>query len=265
MSDWQERHHPRDEDGRFRDKTGWAGAVVARMMPGGHQYVRGQDRREEVDIGHLAQQAEALSAAIQENGSEWGLPDEGLRGIYTLQGYHGKPEVLTELEMDHRITAEGWQQVWRGFGKVNADRQSGYLEAFRSDEGHWPGLGIYGNGTYTATAFSEARQYAEWTRPRQDMTFEEEDDAYDDYRTHLGIARIAINPEARGINYFDLANLYRRERVERDDPVWSRAMGDLGRYAAASGYDYIFMNDDDVGAGQLVVLNRTAIAVQGAS
>ncbi len=259
---WRETDHPRDRHGRFTDS--WAGDILERLVPGGHRRVSGRDRRDEVDIPGLAAKAEALSAEIQDRGSEWGLPDEGLREIYQMQGFDGKPEILSELEMDHRITAEGWQQVWRGFGKVGADRQSEYLEAFRSGEDHWPGLGIYGNGTYTATAFSEARQYAEWTRPRQDMTFEEEDELYDDYRTHTGIARIAIDPEARGINYFDLANLYRTEREERNDPVWTRAMGDLGRYAATRGYDYVFMNDDEIGAGQLVVLNRTAVAIQEA-
>ena len=265
MSDWQERHHPRDDRGRFRDKDGWAGEAVARMMPGGRRRVVGRDRRDEVDIPRQAALAEAMSAEIQDRGSEWGVRDEGLAEIYEMQGFHARPEVLTELEMDHRITAEGWQQVWRGFGKVGADRQSEYLEAFRSGEEHYPGLGIYGNGTYSATAFSEARQYAEWAVPREGMSFDEQDDAYDDYRTHTGIARIAIDPEARGINYFDLASLFRRERDERNDPVWSRAMGDLGRYAATSGYDYIFMNDDEMGAGQLVILNRSAVAVQGAS
>lgn len=259
MSDWRERDHPRDEDGRFRGKSGWASAVVAQMMPGGHRYVQGQDRREEIDIEELAQQAEALSAAIQANGSEWGLPDDGLRGIYALQGYHGKPEVLTELEMDHRILAEGWEQVWRGFGKVNANRQSEYLEAFRSGEEHWPGLGIYGNGTYTAEKFSEARHYSEWTRPRQGMSFEEEDDAYDDYRSHPGIARIAINPEARAIYYYDVARLLRADREGKGER-WARAMGDVGRYAALLGYDYITTDTE-----QIIILNRTAVAVQGAS
>jgi hypothetical protein len=231
------------------------------MMPGGHRLVEGEDRRFQLDHTRGRELAEKLSADIQANGSEWGVRDDGLAEIYEAQGFHGRPEVLPEAEMDARV-ASGWVEVWRGFGKVGADSQAEYLEAFRSGSEHYPGLGIWGNGTYTTTRFSEARGYAEWTRPRDGMSFEEEDDAYDDYHTHHGIARMAINPQARGVDYDEISTRLRAERETRDE-AWRRSMGDVGRYAAAHGYDYIKV-DNAINQDQIVILNRTAIAIQGA-
>jgi hypothetical protein len=73
---------------------------------------------------------------------EWGNyrnGDPALAGIYRAKGFDGLPTVLPDAEFD---ALEG-QTLWRGV------RGAQYAEQFRSGE-YYPGLGVFGNGTYSA-------------------------------------------------------------------------------------------------------------------
>lgn len=71
--------------------------------------------------------------------------------LYTAQGFHAKPDVLDKAAIDSYV-AKGEIQVFRGtegIGKTAAEKDA-YSKAYRDGAEHYPGFGIYGNGTYTA-------------------------------------------------------------------------------------------------------------------
>lgn len=148
--------------------------------------------------------------------------------VAAVQGYTGTPELLSKEEMDQRVAA-GWTEVYRGF------TQPEYEEQFKSGP-YRAGFGLYGGGTYTAASYEKALSYTS------------EGD-----RLLLGthdpdlVARMAINPDAKGVTYQDIVG-----------HLQSGEAGDTGMWAAGAGYDYIVEPRDNT----YIILNRTAVAVQ---
>lgn len=212
---------------------------------------RGRDIREELD--YQAIQEQVGQAALTRGGYGWkSVQDEALGLIYDLQGYHGKPEVLTEAEMDRRI-ANGWIEVWRGFGAPPGGVE--YAEAFRSGDRHYAGLGVHGNGTYTAFGSDAAYQAGTYTvdPPGSGGPIEPR-----------AMVRMAIPPEAKLINMLDVAHVHEvRGDFGIRDPLRAargRVLSDGGRLAAAMGYDGMALERD--GRGVYVIFNRSMLAVQ---
>lgn len=210
--------------------------------------------------------------------------DSELAGIGSRQGFDGLPQVVTRAEMDAAV-GSGWTEVWRGVvgsGEVTPAQING---RFRSGA-YEPGRGQYGNGWYT----SVRRITAEIYRGRDPMTDYPAGGGVDFELSDLdpidpgpdSLLRIAINPAARVVDYDDLLEMH--EAWGRGRPGGSAAgkvFADLGRFAAARGYDVVRVgldhhdgayypgwetSDEDElgGAIQWIVLNRTAVMVQRA-
>lgn len=171
-------------------------------------------------------------------------PDKVLGRIWATQGFDGPPRVGTQREMDAAV-ADGWTEMYR---RVEG---AGYAEQFRSGDA-WPGLGGYGNGTYAVPAWG---------------------------RTHVAgyggdELRIALRPDAKIADMWDLDREWRDQYGGMVDPYSVQdgnheraAMGDLGRWAAARGYDAMFVPDRDNPDHiplEWVIFNRTAVMVQEA-
>lgn len=95
---------------------------------------------------------------------KWRLPngydsrgDLALAEIYRLQGFDGLPTLVTRGEMDAlQASGEVSKRVYRGVNPAPDGKSS--VDAYRTGKYH-PGIGIYGNGTYTATNRETALNY----------------------------------------------------------------------------------------------------------
>jgi hypothetical protein len=214
-----------------------------------HERARGRDIREELDYESLWGLAKNLGDRV-----DYGQQDDALAEIYQRQGFHGRPEVLTEAEMDQRI-ADGWVEVWRGFGAP--PEGIGYAEAFRRGETHYAGLGVHGNGTYAAFGSDASFQASTYTYHRDFGRLEDSPRA---------LVRMAIPPDANVGSLFDMAYVPEvRGAYGVSDPVRAargRVFSDDGRLAAAMGYDALVL--DQNGRGVYLILNRSMLAVQEA-
>jgi hypothetical protein len=130
-------------------------------------------------------------------------------------------------------------------------------EQYRSGD-YWPGMGIFGSGTYTAVEHDTVLGYL--------------DGPLDN---NPGLLRIAINPNARVVDFDELVTRYESEKWKRhpegyQGTPYERLWADMGRYAAGLGYDAVAAQprNADYRDGRImyyVILNRTAVAVQEAS
>lgn len=175
--------------------------------------------------------------------------DLALRDIYERQGFDGLPEVIPADQWDQFLEDnKDHIPVFRGVQAPRVgDSAAPHVEAFRSGD-YWPGVGIYGNGTYTSTVRRGAEMYA----------------------SREGVIEMAIRPDARILDWrrtgkrfdptaidIEPSDAYDFEEVFRDD----------GRAAAMRGYDAILVQNpgsDIDGEIYYVVLNRTAVVVKGA-
>jgi len=264
---WDRSEHPRWPKGskppppgaiggRFMPKTGdWAGMVSDRVGRGRgeHERARGRDLREELD--YQAIQVEVGRDALFRMGYGYkGVQDDALVLLYDRQGFHGKPEVLTETEMDARI-ASGWREAWRGFGAPPGGIE--YAEAFRTGDRHYAGIGVTGNGTYAAFGPDGAYQALTYTKQPAGGAGPVEPRA---------LVRIAVPPDARILDHYDISSIVEvRGDYGIHDPARAargRVLADDGRLAAAMGYDAIEMADHTDERGVLVIFNRSILAVQ---
>lgn len=84
--------------------------------------------------------------------------DVYLGSLLRDQGFDGRPHVANKDQLD-RFIAQGEIELFRGVrGGPNGPGE--YADQFRDGE-LFPGLGIFGNGTYTARDVNKARGYAD--------------------------------------------------------------------------------------------------------
>lgn len=220
---------------------------------------------------------------------DYDLPyDFNLAFIVRGQGFDAKPQVNTREEID-RAVADGWIETWRGVGLYDGPIQPSEVNRGLRFGPFEPGRGIYGNGVYV----SVRRNTAETFRGRDPKTdfpsgpgpdFGPED--YEGEERPDSLLRIAIDPKARMADYDEL-----RQEVQNwaagaeEHSSEANVFADVGRYAAARGYDVMLVrghgdgsfypgfetdkvDDEDAGsfpqADQYVILNRSAIAIQRA-
>jgi hypothetical protein len=221
--------------------------------------------------------------------------DHALGAIYEARGYHAKPELMSSEDLTNYVNDNNVPEMWRGVGSNYwIDRSQGdeaartyYSRQLQSGEAHWPGKGVYGNGTYTAYGMrNNANHYTE---------------ALGMARACAGgpdgsVTRMALRPDARIANYshieseaskarYRIKNEYNSlfapshdapmaERVyyETQKRRLQRAMdlfSDEGRVAALMGYDAIDVADSQTGPHQsnfgsvryMVVYNRGALVM----
>jgi hypothetical protein len=181
-----------------------------------------------------------------------GIGDEVLEAIYEYTGFDALPIVLEEDEFD--ILAEGNEVLYRGLtgyswpgGSLTPQELMDLMRFGR----HYPGLGIYGNGTYSSTVSSVAFDYAS-----QQSTLT---------ATAQNMLRMMLNPAARIADSSQLAEEYGKYHSVFTPQPGGRLRSpaqelllNSGRFAAAKGFDAIRVAGPD---GIVVVLNRGALTV----
>ncbi|WP_157228924.1 hypothetical protein [Nocardia brevicatena] len=176
--------------------------------------------------------------------------DGGLLHIVQRQGFDGPPKVVGP-EGIREVVAAGGIELFRG---VQIDS---HITEFKSGR-FFPGLGVFGNGTYASRDRSVASDYA----------------------GPGGILRMALRPDARIISYSKLCSKQQKalraidrelrslgkfpqdsEVVRRTEElkVRKKVLGDEGRFAAVTGEcDAYYVRS----VGDWVILNRTAVVVE---
>lgn len=176
--------------------------------------------------------------------------DHSLAVIGHEQGFDAKPRVVSKAEMD-RLVAEGHTETFRGVGQRPGGPTGAEIhEEMRSGHAYY-GNGIYGNGYYWGE-HRIAKMYSD-DRPGS-------------------VARAVISPNAKIADFYgpggkDLGGLdeeHTKFLAGIDDPELLEVYGDIGRYAAARGYDVIRINQKN-GEPFYNVLNRSALVVEEAS
>lgn len=198
--------------------------------------------------------------------------DGQLTAISKMQGWHGKPRVVSKEEMD-RLVAAGAPPLYRGVKPAKTGTPKDFFDSLRGTPGsaeYELGTGVYGNGVY----FSDSRDTATHFATKRGVKDPNE-----------GIIRGMIDPNARSIDYDKIKQMARDEltRLEAEEKAkgltmkdtpeeWKKSreqMGiliDPGRYAALLGYDVIDVgpqHDDGYQKTlQRVVLNRTVLILE---
>jgi hypothetical protein len=222
-----------------------------------HQRVTGSDQESWLRA-HVADSLSAIKRAGDRDGA-LGLTNQ-------RQGFDRKPDVVDHAALDEAVRS-GWIEVWRGVdpGMSVASTAKSAREIndeFKSGD-FFPGLGLYGNGTYTSVSKDVALVYAGHV-PEFGESMEPG-----------GLVRLAIDPDSRIVNYDQVLREQKQflGTVPADSPLAVLA-GDAGRFAAMRGYDIVKVVGQTDGSDilnpatgrddhdQYVILNRTAVKVQ---
>jgi hypothetical protein len=206
---------------------------------------QGKDSRRTVGRDLVAADRVALAKDVVANQYSQQGADRGLAVIANRQGFDGKPQVVSKAEMD-KLVAEGHAEMFRGvvgsYRKSAADMQ----EDTRSGPAFF-GNGMFANGYY----FSEDRQVGV---------------DYSD-KSPGSVLRGVLIKDANIVSYKEIEaehEAFLKSIIGRPDAMAMRTTyDDLGRYAAARGYDAIVI------PGQnrhpiYDVLNRTATILEEA-
>jgi hypothetical protein len=181
---------------------------------------------------------EALMASDEFGG------DAAFRAIAHRQGFDGLPRVVDRDEFER--LAQGRPVIYRAVSATETD--AGAMTAAELQEQmrtgpSVPGTGHYGSGFYFGNNEEDVTEY------------------YGD-RTPGSTVRAVLKSNARAVDFDAINADWERFKADRDavdgyDPARSVYGADLGRYAAARGFDVIETDD-----GIFVVLNRTALIVE---
>lgn len=167
-----------------------------------------------------------------------GPGDSRLGNIWREQGFDGPPKAVSDEELDKEIEG-GAIELFRG---LHGPKALEYAEQFIGGDEHFPGLGVYGNGTYTTPSSNFASRYA----------------------SRGGVLlRMALPKDARIIDAPELFNLSQQAKNDLQgnpgvDPRVRDAMSDPGRLASMLGYDAIRVPTTPT---EYIILNRTAVSV----
>jgi hypothetical protein len=195
---------------------------------------------------------EKLGQIVQDKNSYVGSGDPTGYAIQKATGYDALPVVASKYQIDN-LVEKGWTESFRGVeGSSNTSAKDIYV-AFKEGE-FFPGRGIFGNGTYSASdRFVAERHYA---------------GGIDAIRRGEGAAwRMAISPDAKVIKYSELdkmeptpanPNLSGSESITQQDVFFDR-----GYRAIREGYDIILVEEKDNNTSDYyIILNRGVVAVQ---
>jgi hypothetical protein len=175
--------------------------------------------------------------------------DATLEAIAKKQGFDGKAEMVDQEEFD-KVVAEGGTVTYRGitphYDGPGPDAKYISTEGEITDQfaqgEYFGGMGVYGNGTYTATDISTANHYAS------------EDGAGG------SVVTMAVRPTARIATPLEWNAA--REAAKKGGGFTGAS--NEGRILAAQGFDgyrIIGRNVDDPASNFLIVLNRKALVV----
>lgn len=202
-------------------------------------------------LSELAQQVEANSTP--EFKARRGVIDVATMADHL--GYHDKPTVVTAAHMDQLVSTSGFMELFRGLEAKGALTSAEMAELWRTGDTHYIGAGMFGHGSYAATAHHTAATYARSSAKVGSVG-----------RMRSGgyIMRIGLRPDAKVIDS-DLITKDWREYVRKQkagNPDAQKVFFDVSSYAMARGYDAIKTMEID-GGHYYVILNRAATVVQG--
>jgi hypothetical protein len=221
----------------------------------GKSFEAGLERQRAVDASRSADQFE--------RGFSTNPP---LELLYKMQGYNARPEVVPsrkDLE-DRKDLVKGRDGkaliLWRGVTSVEfADQFKG---AGPRGDVHYPGQGIYGNGTYAAShspdttnkrsALKEAESYAGWGDENKDRRM-----------TAFGIRKDANIVQFKGRDWAERGQKYdtwKKETIKKAEEETGRVFHDIGEASSALGihaYRVPQGREEDF----WVILNRGALVV----
>jgi len=240
-------------------------------VPPGHQTVKGRDLMEDELLNTKTMQEMVDTGGIAAHNDG----DEILASMYRDQGFDGKPDVVSEDELNAAI-AGGEREFYRG---TNEGSGSQFSDAFKSGE-YYAGYGGYGNGTYMAyalhkndpaAALEEAHGYgnsAMHLALKKDAKIGNYDTLVNETTELANSTRddiTALNqkmsdPSLSDTKYNDL-----KTRVAQKNALMS-IYYDVGKYATSKGYDGYDVSATRTtagapSAGYFVLLNRTAVRV----
>jgi SPP1 gp7 family putative phage head morphogenesis protein len=189
--------------------------------------------------------------------------DKMLKAILDDQGFSGKGTVVDDATFDSLRRDDRFQYLGRGMADDDAATVSKYVDDLVDGE-VYAGRGIFGNGTYMSGAEDVVQNFAR------------KDAMGNDY-AHGKIVDSLLRPNAKVIDFDDAYAQMSRET----DNVFDRwgatrwasgvpddagvVIDDVGRWAAANGYDAVRIRDPLVGSRRLEgitywnVLNRQAL------
>lgn len=177
--------------------------------------------------------------------------DRILDAINNVRRNNGVPQVVTHNDIDRLVTDDGYREVWRGVhdNEWTDVPASEYADQFLTGK-HYPGIGIYGNGTYTSTHVATAESYG------------------------AELIRIAIPSDARMADAVDVSALraqagtewsaIRQSYDEDTRALIDGILFDQGKFAAAIGYDGLLVTPTGAGSADelyVIVFNRTMLSV----
>lgn len=221
----------------------------------GKTFEAGLERQRAVDASRSADQ--------YERGFSTNPP---LELMYKMQGYNARPEVVSsrkDLEGRGDLVKgnDGKALIlWRGV--TSAEFADQFKGAGPRGDVHYPGQGIYGNGTYAASeaptttnrrsALKEAESYAGWGDENKDRRI-----------TAFGIRKDANIVQFEGRDWAERGQKYdgwKKETIKKAEEETGRAFHDIGEAAAALGihaYRVPQGREEDF----WVILNRGALVV----
>ena len=185
-----------------------------------------------------------------------GVSDHMLADLNKESGYDGKAEVVSKGDLDKHI-ADGEIELYRGTGSPEFAQQFIHGDFYA-------GVGISGNGTYTARGTRSEFGYEDKNHGLRTAL---------EYANgnHAGLNRMTLKRDAKIVKKGELLSrmVVHMEQLEKEhetaDPARQKQItremtiiADPGRYATMHGYDAIDVDE----VGYMVVLNRTMCRVQ---
>jgi hypothetical protein len=115
--------------------------------------------------------------------------DVVLEEMWKAQGFDALPTLVSQEQMATLIE-QGWQPAFRGMATDTPEMVQQYVDQYKTGDTPFGGSGLFGNGTYAGSE-ATAEHFAQ---------FDTKGNAVE----HGQIMQMAINPEARLIDYSDL-------------------------------------------------------------
>ena len=222
-------------------KSGGSGRSGRRMGGAGYAPAR-------LSLETASDTFEKIYDELPRSGSGYVNPKDVMDLIYDVQGFNQKPELISMAQFE-QYGDQGELQLFRGIGPgPSGDRQ--YADDFIQGEKHFPGEGIFGNGTYTAAGRNSD---GGWDNERAYMEAE-------DYAGPRGtVVQMTLRRGSRVATYEQIQREQRQyqERLIGQRKIPKPHLDDPGAFAAASGYDALVVH----GGRYVVVLNRGALRI----
>ncbi len=224
-------------DGRFAEGDSGSGGG------GGNRFVHAS----QTNFMKTKAFAQVVSGEIGVNArTVTGKGDEYMYELAHEIGFAGKPEVLSQKELDAKVKS-GEIELFRGVTSQE------YADAFREGD-YFAGRGINGDGTYTETGKGAAKVASSYAGEDGE------------------VLRMTLRSDARIANYEDVLSEYRNDRNALKEGLFSETnkeerlrltayaliKNDIGRWAMGKGYDAIKLPYANI----YIILNRTSVRVQ---